>query len=119
MDLVGYTALSNGLGPKATARLLAGLFTNIDRAVLGVTQVGLLLMHAIMTQRKTFLHSISYLIWMYPSAQILSSGKRRRLETAGVPSSGSRTTRGPMQILLFASLAQFLLPSVESQFGMG
>jgi hypothetical protein len=38
MDLVGYTALSSGLGPEATARLLACLFTEIDRAALAVTQ---------------------------------------------------------------------------------
>jgi hypothetical protein len=38
MDLVGYTALSSELGPEATARLLACLFTEIDRAALAVTQ---------------------------------------------------------------------------------
>jgi hypothetical protein len=43
MDLVGYTALSSGLGPEATARLVACLFTEIDRAALAVTQARLLL----------------------------------------------------------------------------
>ncbi len=38
MDLIGYTMLSSGLGPEATARLLACLFTEIDRAALAVTQ---------------------------------------------------------------------------------
>jgi hypothetical protein len=39
LDLVGYTSLSDRLGPAATAGLVASLFTELDRAAQRVAPV--------------------------------------------------------------------------------